>query len=1618
MTQNVLTDRTHRPFKLARIPLAFVPTDMGTTLYVPSEDVNEAGERSGVPTELKKQLAELGWAEDDQGPVDPQQVWIQTPMSLYPVSQLDRMDLSLSTNPLDVGLGATSLNTSSPSPGRRGPRNKLEAPVEDTGVLRRNSTSGGPVASQKRRAIFVPPLANIFIRLTRLLHDPNFIIASTTRSIILDLMRNDPSLVSRPVMDILAGEHKDIETAVAALASFLHIHQTLPPPMSHTIFNHLMGFLKWSSRQFDMVETLRDYGLILSMLALVTTQVNGMSFREIRRSKMDAFVVPSGALWFPMSAPRGPMFPRGTEEFANPFEDVSPKIIALTVVRISQNSLFLALLKRSGQEVNMIRKGMTRFVLPSLSPETTEPRALELREMMPGEQEKTLGPDSTVDTLSLVLARSHLMLLAQMFRAMSRHLSDRNELATMIDGVNRILCVHGHDIGIVGHSLIGTWTINLTLMRRLRSRVSALMVATTRFRRLFTSRTAYTLFFPALMKVYTESVQHAGIRQAIEYAVNRFYALHKEAFLYQSLGVVGQMAMFSDIDENAFAESVYTLLISLTKNIIQGADAAGIHNINKSQEREALIVNTAEDKPQTFLAAIKRADATNQLTMLFPDEYEVERLRMDNVVRLLLTVIAHDVSIIRAQHYLRLLRVLAPQLYNASSSARAVLMEGMSALGGIMLKGGTKSRGLDAGLGKGTEAVASLPSTSENHTADQSRIPSDLKAMRLDYLELLLRVGKAGGDVSLKTAQQTLAIVQLIMRDCTAASMSAGISASTNHEADSRQISAFLAAFVRMLVIKDPLPVVKAVCLFLRDLAPILHAYMVTIDLTGVLDTVRELTLIPVYASDPHLSQIVVSEICTAGLAACELAASDNQFNTLLSLPFRPAFIKLLAECVFIQGADVIAEIEKRSPTYGFLAGVVFPLVLELKTDSQLNADGLRTGDRHRAILASAWLRLLFYTMKACQKGLTSGSRKSGGGGSVLGTAGVSAQREKGGAGQGGGSRRRGARVQNAHIRTQVPVIAIGLQIVKVIVIRAEMDVSSSISGIWERLADFLKSILSEGNADFSLRGAAAGWRSASASQAVSPVASPSASPRASLLNPASAVSNANSLFAGFPTSPSHRFSSLSGIESNEAVTPLRKPRVLDYMLWSMLEFLWSYRSPLRLQLRLLTTEKIIALDAQLRSKGLTASDSRSPVSSHPPSPRRRRASSIFIKNRGDRSHRSSPGASPDVSPLLLPTSGSSLSVSHLSPLSLNTPNRQSKGYSPTGSPFLDVQQPMNPRKPGYQVSPITPVNRPFGAPKIIHLGPTSPSALHRHFPTSPSDGFPSATNRNSSGVTGTSGSRVSAFGAGLKAGLGGLAGGGKKKEKEVVESGGGGSGRGSRGGPQVTGSDLLRSTKVRSPKLVEGTYRRIRGVQAVMGYDLFLPLPKQRHLGSPGPGGAEEAEEDEDELDAIRSWTRSEALVTIAEETKILVEEFETWMANASAQDLDAEANDDSDEEDYAPGDQDQGAEATNAPNIQVVDDFGHMYSVGGRRDTRGGNHDSLIGSRISAAPGGDRVQRLHPESVYQPLRRSRVESWQGEGADDGDSINERSSIVIEVDSTFVGESPDPSPHVYGSLH
>ena len=448
LSQPIVTDRSHRrPFKLARGPLPFIATDIGSSLFVLEEDTSQS--KNSLPLELKKRLAEIGWAQDDEV-VDQKLEWAQTPMSLLPSHELDLLDdgfeISVSPSSPLASPGGSPM-TAPPSPGGN-----------DTELLRRKSSGSKHSHGVKRRAIFVPALSAIFPQMAALVYDSHFAVASGARDVILDLMRNDPSILTRPVFDLLADDKPDFTVAINTLRAFEHVRHVLPPAMAYHVFNHLAGFLKYTARQIETPEALSAFANTIPTLTKLATQVSDMSIREIRRAKVEVFLIPSGALWFPSSAPAGPMFPRMLGPYNDPHEPAPPHLVYITMIRLSQNMLFLSMLKRHPQDVQLIRKNMSRLVLPSLE-NSVDARPLKLADFVPhrrgSERNTPFSLDASIKGLSLMLSRSYLLLIAQIFRSMSRHLNDRNELAVLIDGLNRILLIHGDDIGILAQSMIG-----------------------------------------------------------------------------------------------------------------------------------------------------------------------------------------------------------------------------------------------------------------------------------------------------------------------------------------------------------------------------------------------------------------------------------------------------------------------------------------------------------------------------------------------------------------------------------------------------------------------------------------------------------------------------------------------------------------------------------------------------------------------------------------------------------------------------------------------------------------------------------------------------------------------------------------------------------------------------------------------------------------------------------------------------------------------------------------------------------------------------------------------------------------------------------------------------------
>lgn len=386
---------------------------------------------STLPPEIRRRLIDLGW-DKDTTKEDKRPVQDMAPLSVVPSDRLAAVE---------------SIASSSAA-----------AETSNRGLLRRKSSGGGAHGS-KRRPIFVPSMAAQLPTVLQLTMSTDSELANVARPFILEVLRDDPGLFARPILEQLS-DLRNVSVSIATFERALRIQKVLPSAFSHLVFNHLAGLLKTLTRDLKVLSAPIIYAYSLPSIALSTSRVSGISIRELRKAKLDSMLLPSGSIWFSDQMLPGPMFPRSLPPTSDPSQPLPPALVAITMVRTAQNMMLTALLKRDPKEVHAVRKSLSNFVLPSLVKTQTQlEQRPELLEYLPRDVTAPQQPPSTEQKnlylISIALSRSHLLLVAQIFRCLSRQTTDYQEISQLLDGVNRILLRHGNDLGIVSHAMIG-----------------------------------------------------------------------------------------------------------------------------------------------------------------------------------------------------------------------------------------------------------------------------------------------------------------------------------------------------------------------------------------------------------------------------------------------------------------------------------------------------------------------------------------------------------------------------------------------------------------------------------------------------------------------------------------------------------------------------------------------------------------------------------------------------------------------------------------------------------------------------------------------------------------------------------------------------------------------------------------------------------------------------------------------------------------------------------------------------------------------------------------------------------------------------------------------------------
>jgi hypothetical protein len=1111
----------------------------------------------------------------------------------------DRVPLSaLPMNTLNIPEYERALEVS----GRNGEGSTSPSLSSTAGIISRKSSTGGSGA--RRRSIFVPLMASIVASLPTLTTDADPFIALASRDLLFMVARDDPALLCRPLFDALEDTSSPASGVAVRVNAIVNLQAALPPALSYYVFNHLTGYIKTASRDtVNSHQALRSHASVMPHISRLASHVSDLSIRDLRRNKLEILVLPTFDLWFRRSLSAGHL-PDGPDH--DDPERAERDLVAIISIRTAQNMFLWNLLRRFPKEAPSIRKGMSTLQLPCTS---RIARPLDIEHFVMDRPSGFNTPEITLR--SLTLAKSYLMLATQLFRTYSPTTSDRTEIAALIDGINLTVMMHGNDLTALGMAL------------------SAYLTACTRFQRLFVSSSGYISVMPPLLRAYSDSYENDDIRAAIEYTAHRFLALHDKAFIFQALEAASQMAAHPGMNANPrgrnhFTKCVYELFTSLHVPYRQDArDTVGLRSAAQYQEKEALLTLLAEPMETFLVVGTRTRPQQTEVDQTIPnlqgsiERWHNHRFLLDDLVRLFLTIIAHAPGTKRAENFLALLDAWAPLLYHGSASSRSVLQHGIDALGNVIF---SRSHVTRPGVSVTTPSSSnpdSLPATSHTAPIDEARGVSSLTnplAMCRDYIRLMVQFSNSGGQVAFSTLQRAFDVIKILLRD--------------HGTAYGEVASSFVLESARRCLVREGRPTSKQLIGFFGDVGQLFRVHGDVFDVSSVVESVTKLLEDPVLSADREFTLTIVDQFCKPAIEACSAAAAVGGLANWAARESVPA---LFAVALSIPNSNAINLVVQQTPNAAYLAGFILPLCNRLATSEHIEVEPEHPvrGLTNQAVV---WRRLLGFVMDVCLIAATGEQHR------------VTTPSDE-----------TGTRVRSSQLRERLAMMAVALQIMKVIVLRAEREIELAIPGLWPRLARFIREVLVEGDLAFVVSGSAQ-----------SPTGSPS-------------HSRGNSL----APEPYTRLSLSSDPHTSSAEHGFRRRiRAIDYMMASMIHFAIIYRSPLIIQLRLWIQEHIMHITPPLvtsRKVPMSLSHPLSFPSLSPPSrtlqgTESRRVSSTFTKLRPRH-----PAHSPDTSPFLAPQDSSTIE----------------------NDPFVNAE-----RRPGFQMSRPSSLDLGKPARPIVHLGP------------------------------------------------------------------------------------------------------------------------------------------------------------------------------------------------------------------------------------------------------------------------------------------------------------------------
>ncbi|KAI8584187.1 hypothetical protein K450DRAFT_276562 [Umbelopsis ramanniana AG] len=1288
LTQDYIPVTSRRlPFRsgAGAISTPFVLTDLGNNKFTLDEPrwMSKLKHSGNFPVEIKRQIQELGWDENEQ--TEEHEAFLRelTPLTILPLFYLDEEDGA--ANEAAENKAATNQQL-----------------MGNSRTLQKTIKSAAKNPLSKRRAATVPALSVASLSMVDLLDDVNGGIFNGTRELIDYFLREDPSVFLRVFLGDLSkatfSRQKEILTRLRML---VNMQAKLPPAFAHSLFNFLAGMLKWYAKE-GKDQSLGLMNLVHPVLAELVFSINDLATRDLRKNKIEYLLASTGHFWFKTEQPAS-MFPRsfGSANTILRLLEVPVDVFRITLLRISHYQFLTNFLQRFPREVYAIKKTMTQYEpLPTLDeidgihsailddedyyiPKLTKRRLIANMDATSEAIAKTHtnGCDESplqrrrmtskraenLLMLSALRARCWIKFVDSLLIGLNKNFNDRDDLEKILTGVNSIIITHQKDFELLGQAL--------TLYTRVASK----------FKRLFSSNRGYYIFLPALFKVYCECEDYVPVRSAIVFAWCRFLAIHEEAFIFQMLGCLVPMILSasqkSSVVGQCMVDNLFELLKCMSSPPRLGAtsDVLGVQLQFELDEHGRLVQQQLDNISNPIAVPLSKSilkplarSMTAPMIAIGASNITDKSFPLEDSVKLFLTIIAYDSGALRAEQFVIMFRNLLVHFMKVPRLSE-LIDEGIAALINVFFKFAKTARPSNSVSSAFFSGGASAPLLDSfgnpitrndlNERLFSSRIPldnttrgpgknwlqNDRLTVKKEFVRLVQEYFHQGGKLTWYGHDKMGQIIKLIIKD---SGTIRGLICPTDWIRD------YIVDTVTSIG-ADP-EGTKSIQELLQHIYTQFRPQWRFIDAADMYDGLA--TVLEKSSANAVIvsgvGPIAIEKFVCFGLSIATRHDWDPEHQSMQKR-FQQSLVRLILAILENTPYDVMHEIEAQVPSATLIGIIIIPICLQYNLKDDYNPLVVNSRRKSPTDITNIWARLLGIVMRACNKA-SMGKAKSGG-------FSLSALTNSNG--------------QNDNLANDETLpeeeqtmsssssfkmtFVIGFTALKIIMLRGQTAFNTS-KKLWLRTALFAQQSLKFGETLARSRTRRGGnGMPASPNFPVSP----------DTISPEAVTSN---FTASFELSVDHQSSFSGNVMANDQMTSF------EYTLWTFLEFVVSYKQPLIIYMRTFIHQKIyeegnmhLRLSSSPR-RGEFSRQSRgsvgSPISSdhHTPNPLHR------WRSWGGQAP---PSVTIQKSPSLLSASGSDPEQIHH--LSLNSP------VSPRSPVVATSNASLSPGLPAHTLSPV-----------------------------------------------------------------------------------------------------------------------------------------------------------------------------------------------------------------------------------------------------------------------------------------------------------------------------------------